>query len=113
MNKLTLEHRIYLLKTYWKNEQLATVLSLWEEDYDESPPSCSAIYDLIKKFYDTCTVAYELKNGTPISVRSNKTSELVVISLIHSPFDIRDENQKVLEFQEVLFQGFILYLILI
>jgi hypothetical protein len=63
---------------------MAIVLSLWEEHYEEPPPSHSTIYDLIKKSDGTGSIADVLKSGRPRSIKTKKMFELIAASWIHS-----------------------------
>ena len=82
---LTLEERKFIVKRYWKNENVADVIRNWQETYQSPPPTRLTVYQIRDKFNDTGSVLDAPKSGRPKTACSEENKNLVAASVVKSP----------------------------
>ncbi len=83
--KLSLQERIFVVKTYWKTGNAQEVIRQWSNTYETSPPARAAIYDLRDKFDALGTVADAPRSGRPAKVVNEENEMLVAQAIAGSP----------------------------
>jgi transposase len=74
---LTNEQRKWILKQYWKIENVEKVRQKWAKEFDTSPRSRLTIYRISDKFDETGSICNAPKSGRPVSVTSQENELLV------------------------------------
>ena len=84
-DNLTKDQPKWILKKYWKTENVEKIRQKWAENFDTPPPSRQTIYRIRDKFDETGSICNAPKSGRPVSVTTQENEMLVSQAFTNSP----------------------------
>ena len=87
MNKLTLQHRIFVIEKYFQYGNAQGVGEEWINEYshEKNPPHGDTTYHLGDRFHQNGTVTDLPRSGRPHSVRTPEIADYVSSAIAQSP----------------------------
>ena len=84
-DNLTKDQRKWILKQYWKTENVEKFRQKWAEEFDTPAPSRQTIYRIRDKFDETGSICSAQKSGRPVSVTTQENEMLASQAFTKGP----------------------------